>query len=121
MAATLDTTQEAARLWSDPATRARIVGMHARGDSLLEMVSALGLDDTLDSDGLRGVIEGLSAAEVQVIRDAFVSEAASNTADGAHFPIDCRVDDVGQGVAISAVAGAAGPVARIEPAATTQT
>ncbi len=116
MAASLGITQEAARLWSDPASRSRILAMHARGDTLLEMVNALGLDDALDRDGLRQVVSGLSPAEVQVVRDAFVAEAATNTDPGIHFPIDCRVDDASGGVEISAITGPAGPVARIEPA-----
>lgn len=110
--------QAAARAWSDPTVRQRIVDMHDRGDSLLAMVAALGLDDALDHDGLRDVIANLSDEEVTVIRDAFRAEAQEvGDASGASFPIDCRVDDTAAGVrVIAAPAGrdATAPVARIE-------
>ena len=110
--------QAAARAWSDPTIRQRIVDMHDRGDSLLAMVKALGLDDALDSDGLRDVVANLTDAEVQVIRDAFRAEAQQvGDSSGASFPIDCRVDDTTAGVRVSAApAGqdATAPVARIE-------
>ena len=116
MAASASITQQAARLWADPTSRARIVAMHAKGASLLSMVSALGLDSVLDSDGLRDVVANLTPDEVSVIRDAFVTEAQSAPSDGAHFPVDCRVDNASDGVVVSAIAGAAGPIARISPA-----
>ncbi len=110
--------QAAARLWGDPATRQRIVDMHARGDSLLAMVDALGLTDSLDADGLRDVVANLSDAEVAVIRDAFVAEAREvGDQAGASFPVDCRVDDASSGVRVVAAPsgrGATAPVARIE-------
>ena len=110
--------QAAARAWSDPAVRQRIVDMHDRGDSLLDMVAALGLDDALDSDGLRDVVANLTDPEVQVIRDAFRAEAQQvGDGPGASFPVDCRVDDATAGVRVSAApAGqdATTPVARIE-------
>lgn len=116
MALSLQLPQEAARLWSNPATRAKIIAMHARNEPLLDMISALGLDDILDSDGLRQTIEGLSEDEVGVIREAFIAEARAAERSGASFPIDCRVDDFAGGVTIVASAagpGAVGPVARI--------
>ena len=110
--------QAAARAWSDPAVRQRIVDMHGRGDSLLDMVAALGLDDALDRDGLRDVVANLTDPEVEVIRDAFRAEAQQvGDSAGASFPIDCRVDDASAGVRVSAAPagqGATTPVARIE-------
>lgn len=120
MAGNLQLPQEAARLWGDPATRQRIVEMHAAGTSLLEMVDALNLTAALENDGLRAVIENLSPAEVTLIREAFVAEAAEvGNRSGASFPIDCRVDDPGSKVRVSADPAsrhAVTPVARIEPA-----
>lgn len=118
MAIVLNLPQRAARLWADPVARAKIIAMHARDESLLDMVSALGLEDVMEADGLRDVIEGLSSDEVQVIRDAFIAEARGTEGHGAHFPVDCRVDDLTGGVAIVAVdaaSGAIGPIARINP------
>ena len=110
--------QAAARAWSDPAVRQRIVDMHDRGDSLLDMVATLGLDDALDRDRLRDVVANLTDPEIQVIRDAFRAEAQQvGDGPGASFPIDCRVDDATAGVRVSAApAGqdATTPVARIE-------
>lgn len=98
--------------------RQRIVDMHDRGDSLLDMVAALGLDGALDRDGLRDVVANLTDAEVQVIRDAFRAEAQQvGDSSGASFPIDCRVDDTTAGVRVSAAPagqGATAPVARID-------
>ena len=120
MAPSLQLPQQAARLWGDPETRQRIIEMHARGDSLLEMVDELGLTPALEADGLRPVLESLSAEEVKIIRDAFVAEAAHIGARaGASFPVDCRADDPGAGVRITdapSSRGATAPVARIESA-----
>jgi len=101
-------SQEAARLWGNPDTRAQIVQMHAEGRSLIEMTDALGLGPALDADGLRDVVAGLSDAEVKLVRDAFVAEATKvGDAAGASFPVDCTLDAVGGSV-------------RLEPGATTQ-
>ena len=120
MGASLQLPQEAARLWGNPETRQRIIEMHARGDSLLKMVDELGLTPALEADGLRPVLESLSAEEVKIIRDAFVAEAAHIGANaGANFPVDCRVDNPGAGVRIidaPSSRGATAPVARIESA-----
>ena len=107
--------QEAARLWGDPIVRKQILDMHARGDSLLDMVAALKLTDAMDTDGLADVIRALTPAEVQVIRDAFVAEAQLvGDHAGASFPVDCRVDDPGAKVRVTAVSRAgASPVAQI--------
>ena len=59
--AAIKLTKQAARLWADPATRARIVAMHATETPLVDMVHELGLDDSLDADQLRGVVENLRA------------------------------------------------------------
>ena len=110
--------QAAARAWSDPAVRQRIVDMHDRGDSLLDMVAALGLDDALDRDGLRDVVANLTDPEVEVIRVAFRAEAQQvGDSAGASFPVDCRVDDATSGVRVSAAPagqGATTPVAQID-------
>ena len=119
MPAGMQLPQEAARLWTDPSQRDRIVAMHADERPLVEMCEELGLGAALDRDGLRRVLEQLSADEVAAIRDAFVAEAAASAGPGANFPVDCRVDDVGGGVRVVAQpagAGATGPIARIEPA-----
>ena len=102
MALLLQLPQAAARLWSIPEERAKIMAMHAKGMPLLDMVSELGLEDTLDADGLRDVIDQLSPDEVQVIRDAFIEEAMQTEKAGTIFPIDCRVDDLVNGVTIEA-------------------
>jgi hypothetical protein len=118
MVPTLQLPQEAARLWADPATRAKIVAMHRDDVPLMEMIDQLGLTQVLDADGLRGVIEGLSDTEIATIRDAFVAEAKAASGVGAHFPVDCRVDNVAAGVKIIAADGqgqATGPIARILP------
>ena len=112
--------QEAARLWGDPEIRQQVVAMHARGDSLLAMVKQLGLTDALEADGLRPVLENLSAEEVQIVRAAFVAEA-TKIADhsGANFPVDCRIDDGVRAVRITEAPSdrdATAPVARIENA-----
>ncbi|MBK5286925.1 MAG: hypothetical protein JJE46_00525 [Acidimicrobiia bacterium] len=94
--------------------------MHARGDTLLDMVNALGLTPALEADGLTEVIENLTDPEVKIIRDAFIAEA-ERVADrpGASFPIDCRAGTIGARVRVvpaPASPGATAPVARIEPA-----
>jgi len=109
-------SQEAARVWSDPANRARIVQMLAEGRSLVEMTDAVGLGTALDADGLRDVVAGLSPAEVELVRDAFVAEANRTSGPGASFPVDCTVDDVAAGVRLEAGASspdAAAPVVRV--------
>ncbi len=119
MAPTLQLPQEAARIWGDPRTRDRIIAMHAADTPLVQMCEELGLTSMLDNDGLRAVLEALSADEVAAIRAAFVAEAAATAGPGASFPVNCRVDDVGAGVRVvaeDAGGGATGPIARIEPA-----
>ncbi len=120
MSGFMELPQEAARLWGDPETRQRIIEMHARGDSLLKMVDELGLTPALEADGLRPVLENLSAEEVKIIRDAFVAEATQiGTKAGANFPVDCRVDNPGAGVRITEAPssrGATAPIVRIEGA-----
>ena len=61
MVPTLQLPQQAARLWADPAVRAKIVAMHRDETPLLEMIDELGLTRYLDADGLRDVIVGLDA------------------------------------------------------------
>lgn len=117
MTGALQLPQEAARLWGDPAQRRRILAMHENGDSLIEMVDALGLRPAMEADGLEEVLRHLTDGEVQLIRDAFVAEARE-VADnpGASFPIDCQVQNVGSRVTVvpaPASAGATAPVARI--------
>jgi hypothetical protein len=112
-------TQQAARLWTDPAKRAEIVTMYADGISLIDMCDRLGLGPAVDADGLRDVIRNLNPQEVDVIRDAFLAEATATPGPGANFPVDCRVDDGRPGVRVvreAADRGAVGPIARIEPA-----
>ena len=60
--------QEAARIWTDPARRERIVAMHAEAMPLTEMCDELGLGPVLDRDGLREIVANLSDDEVQAIR-----------------------------------------------------
>src|SRR6185436_16900333 len=100
MPAGMELPQEAARLWTDPRQRERIVAMHDAGQSLTSMCDDLGLGEVLDRDGLRELLENLGDAEVQAIRDAFVAEAAADTGSGASFPVDCRVDDPQAGVRV---------------------
>jgi hypothetical protein len=119
MPASMQLPQDAARLWTDPSQRDRIVAMHAEERPLVEMCEELGLGAALDRDGLRAVLEQLSPGEVAAIREAFVAESASSPGPGANFPVDCRVDDVTGGVRVvsqRAGAGATGPIARIESA-----
>ena len=119
MPPTLQLPQRAARLWTDPAVRARIVAMHRDDIPLIDMCEELGLMDAVVADGLQAVIEGLDSEEVSVIRDAFVAEARFATGSGAHFPVDCRIDSTEGGVQVVPDApgpGAVGPIARIEPA-----
>jgi hypothetical protein len=109
-------SQEAARVWSDPASRAQIVQMHADGRSLIEMTDALGLGAALDADGLRQVVADLTPDEVQLVRDAFVAEARRTPGPGASFPVDCTLGDFGRGVRLEPGAttrGAAAPVVRV--------
>ena len=111
-------TQEAARVWSDPANRARIVQMHAEGRSLVEMTDELGLGAALDADGLREVVAGLTPEEVELVRNAFVAEANRTPGPGASFPVDCVLSDVTAGVRLEPGAttrGAAAPVVRVSP------
>jgi hypothetical protein len=116
MAPSLQLPQEAARLWGNPITRQKILAMHARGDSLLDMVDALGLTAALQADGLATAIAALTPAEVQIIRDVFVTEAKlAGDHAGASFPIDCRADAPGDRVHVtSSSQGGAAPVARID-------
>ena len=119
MPAGMQLPQEAARLWTDPAQRDRIVALHAAGTPLVEMCEQLGLGEILDRDGLRGILESLSADEVTAIREAFVAEAEATPGPGANFPVDCRVDNTEGGVRViarPADRNAVGPIARIEPA-----
>jgi hypothetical protein len=102
MALSLQLPNEAARLWSIPDMRAKILAMHASDMPLLEMVHELGLDHMLEADGLGEVVAGLSTEDVQVIRNAFIAEAREAEKPGAIFPIDCRVDDHSNGVTIEA-------------------
>jgi hypothetical protein len=118
MPAGMQLPQAAARVWTeDRAQRDRIVAMHEQEMPLSQMCDELGLGEQLDADGLRAVLDGLGADEVQAIRDAFVAEARAATGAGAAFPVDCRVDDPALGVRVIArepFQGAVGPVARIE-------
>lgn len=110
--------QEAARLWGDPIKRQEILDMHERGDSLLDMVEALGLTPALDADGLRSVVTNLSADEIRAIRDVFVAEAAqAGGRGGANFPVDCRIENPGNAVRVTTVppsSAAIAPVVRID-------
>lgn len=112
-----EVSQEAARIWGDPQVRAQIVQMHAEGRSLVEMTDAVGLGAILDADGLRDVVAGLTAQEVQLVRDAFVAEATRvGTAPGANFPVDCTLEDVRGGVRLESGAtspNATAPVVRV--------
>jgi hypothetical protein len=112
--------QEAARIWTDPARRERIVAMHAQAMPLTEMCDELGLGPVLDRDGLREIVANLSDDEVQAIRAAFLAEADATPGPGASFPVDCRVyGSMADGVRVVAAAAdpnAIGPIARIEPA-----
>jgi hypothetical protein len=119
MPAGMQLPQEAARIWTDPAQRQRIVEMHEAQMPLTQMCEELGLGGPLDRDDLRGTLERLAPDEVTAIREAFLAEARAATGTGAHFPVDCRVDDPGAGVRIvaqDAQPGAVGPIARIEQA-----
>jgi hypothetical protein len=112
-------SQQAARLWTDPAKRAEVVKMYADSVSLIDMCDRLGLGTAVDTDGLRDVIRNLKPEEIDVIRDAFLAEATATPGPGANFPVDCRVDDGRIGVRVvreDAERGAVGPLARIEPA-----
>ena len=109
--------QEASRLWGNPITRKRILDLHARNATLIEMVTDLGLTAAMEADGLTDIITALTPAEVQIIRNVFFAEAklAADHA-GASFPIDCRVDQPRDRVHITEVPGgtnSAGPVAQI--------
>ncbi len=118
MPSSMQLPQEASRLWGNPITRQKILDMHARDDSLLDMVDALGLTPALEADGLRTVLLNLSAGEVQAIRDAFVAEAKMvGDHIGAQFPVDCRVDTPGDAVRVTTVpahSAAVSPVVRID-------
>ena len=110
-------TQEAARLWGNPDARAQIVQMHADGRSLLEMTDALGLGPALDQDGLRDVVAALTPEEVDLVRKAFVAEAArAGDGSGANFPVDCVLRDFAGGVRLepgTTTRGATAPVVRV--------
>jgi hypothetical protein len=113
LVASLALVQEAQRAWSDPDKRTQIVGLHAQGASLLEMVAALGLEGHLDPS-LRASIEGLSDAAVQAIRDVFVAEAAAETTGGSFFPVDCRVATPGGPVTVTKIEQmGSGPIVQI--------
>jgi hypothetical protein len=114
MAPSLTIVQEAQQAWDEPATRARILEMHARGDSLVAMTDELGLGDALDDD-LRAVVDGLSPEEVAVIRDAFVSAATVPAGAAASFPVDCAVTDVTGGVHVVAAGTPDAPIAQVLP------
>jgi hypothetical protein len=108
--------QEAARVWSDPANRERIVQMHAEGRSLVEMTDELGLGPALDADGLRAVVAGLTKDEVELVRNAFVAEANRTRGPGASFPVDCTIDDPARSVRLepgTTSPDAAAPVVRV--------
>jgi len=79
-----------------PDTREHIKQMHAAGDSLVSMVSALGLP--LD-DRIRRILEGLSPDVVAGIRQATL---AALEAGGSGLPLSCVVTEdqlnAGQGV-----------------------
>lgn len=118
MPSSMQLPQEAARLWGNPITRQKILDMHARGDTLLDMVETLGLTPALEADGLRTVLLNLSTGEVQAIRDAFVAEAKqAGDHSGAQFPVDCRVDTPSDAVRVTTVpprSAAVMPVVRID-------
>jgi hypothetical protein len=93
--------------------------MHAQDMPLSRMCDELGLGAVLDRDGLRGVLDDMSAEEVDAIRTAFVAEASATPGPGANFPVDCRVDNAEGGVRVRSEAAepnAVGPIARIENA-----
>ncbi len=110
--------QDAARVWSDPSVRERILRMHADNVPLTDMVDAVGLTGALEADGLRAAIENLTPAEVAAIRAVFLAEAEkAGPAGGANFPVDCRVDAPSDTVTVTTVPAATGtvtPVVRVE-------
>ena len=118
MGSIMQLPQEAARIWGDPTRRAEIVQMHNDGRSFVEMVDALDLRAALEADGLLEIVENLSAADVTIIRDAFLSEATrAGTAGGASLPIDCRVENPTARVRVTEVPGSRDgvmPIARID-------
>ena len=119
MVASMQLPQEAARLWGNAITRSKILDMHARDVSLLDMVDELGLTPALEADGLRAVLENLNPGEVQAIRDVFVAEAKlAGDHAGANFPVDCKTATPGDKVQVTTVPGyeSVGPVVRIDPA-----
>jgi hypothetical protein len=84
---------------ADPNFRASVRQMHAEGYPLVDMVSALGLDDDM-SDRVRGILEGMSDDEVAGIRAAILTMLDG---DSYTMPVICTVaaSDLDKPVSVS--------------------
>jgi hypothetical protein len=72
---------------ADPNFRASVRQMHAEGYPLVQMVSALGLDDDMN-DRVRRILESMSDEEVAGIRAAVLTMLDS---DKHKMPVVCTV------------------------------
>jgi hypothetical protein len=72
---------------TDPNFRASVRQMHAEGYPLVQMVSALGLDDDM-SDRVRNILESMSDEEVAAIRAAVLTMLDSKEYS---MPVICTV------------------------------
>jgi hypothetical protein len=72
---------------ADPNFRASVRQMHAEGYPLVDMVSALGLDDDM-SDRVRRILESMSEDEVAGIRTAILTMLDG---DDYTMPVICTV------------------------------
>jgi hypothetical protein len=84
---------------ADPNFRASVRQMHAEGYPLVDMVSALGLDDDL-SDRVRRILESMSDDEVAAIRAAILTMLDG---DDYTMPVVCTVakSDLDKPVSVS--------------------
>lgn len=84
---------------ADPNFRASVRQMHAEGYPLVDMVSALGLDDDM-SDRVRRILQSMSDDEVAAIRAAILTMLDG---DNYTMPVVCTVatSDLDKPVSVS--------------------
>jgi hypothetical protein len=107
--------QRAEQLFADPKVREQLLSWHAQQLPLLEMIDRLGFTDLVDPK-LRDAIEGLTPAEVGIIRAAVLDEIdRAGDSDRATLPVDCGIPSVSGPVGVTAADIDGRKVARVTP------
>jgi hypothetical protein len=105
--------QRAAEVFADPDVRAQLRTWHLEQMPLLEMADRLGVADLFEPE-LRATVAGLSAAEVEIVRQVFLAEIdAAGTATDVAFPVECDASVVAGPVTVRASERDGRPVALV--------